>query len=143
MNPTHPLALKVAGIMVILGSLFLVWSIYIDGHWVRVPLVITAPVTTEYPTYRPGETVYINISYCKKRALDAVLQCTLVNDYMTFYSPRHASREVGCGQVRVPIQPLPETAHQGVYHFECAVSYRINGFNTVVVPYRTNDFEVQ
>lgn len=129
-------------IVILVGGLYLIWAFFLDGQLLNLPLIIHGQPQTLKSEYLPGETVYLRVDYCKNRQLDATLQCTLVDDYETFFSPRQTSNPVGCRISTVPIATLPDNVHAGVYHFECQATYHINGFNQAVVPWRTNDFNV-
>lgn len=117
---------------------------FLDGSLVNKILVLRTDPVTEREAYHPGEDVAMHLSYCKYRNLPALVEWTLIDDTITFYSPAiRSTSQVGCFDKLVPIETLPKTLAPGTYHFAGTLTYRANGIKTVVFQLKTNEFKIE
>lgn len=126
----------------LVGGLWLVWAIILDGQVFRRPAEIKA-IELEQTEYHPGDTVYAFVSYCKYRALPGSIQWNLVDTYLKPYPEKNTGVATGCrDHIRMEIEKIPLDTYPEMYHFEGIIRYRLNGLNEVDIPLRTGSFKV-
>lgn len=116
---------------------------FLDGSVINKVLVLNSDPVTEKMIYHSGEDVSMHLSYCKYRNIPALVEWTLIDDTITFYSPAiRSTSQIGCFDKLVPIEGLPKTLAPGKYHFAGTLTYRPNGIKTLVFQLKTNDFTI-
>ena len=132
-------------IFIVVGILFLSYLAFIDGVVLNKPITYNGNVfTTDKQIYYVGDTVKVNIQFCKMRNLEGTVQWALVDTYI-YYMPQIKSNvPVGCytdkyfdaGFITKAIVP-------GKYHFEGVRKFEVNPLRTVYYNYKTTDFEIR
>lgn len=136
-------------ILTMVGIVYLLWAIFIDGIVVRKPITIYdqkegVQIQTDKFIYNQGEMVYGLIKYCKNRNIEVQFQWSLVDSYLKFFPKKRAQAAIGCHEVLTQIEQIPYDQYPDTdLYFETVLIYEINGLNTVYVPLRTNTFKVQ
>lgn len=130
-------------VVIIFGSLFIVWSVFIDGKMVRKPFVIeNSMLQTDKETYRPGDMVYARMVFCKHRDIQGTVQWSLVDTYLKLFPPKSGVVAAGCHDLVVEVAKIPLDTYPQPYHFEGQLRYVINPFNDIIIPLQTNEFRV-
>lgn len=116
---------------------------FIDGSFIR-PVIKISELQTTKDTYEPGDYVYVRTSYCKYRNIPALVEWILINSQLHFYTPEVRNIvEIGCKEkILLPVEKLPNMIEPGKYHFAGNLTYPVNPIRKIVIPLRTNDFEV-
>lgn len=138
---THKLLIAMT-ILSLLGILWIIWATLIDGIYMRRPLEVFGEIQTDKLDYARGETVYGLIKFCKNRNMTAEFQWTLIDSYMKVYAKRSGVTLPGCHETLMEIEAIPLDQIRGDAYFETEIVYKINAFNIVRIPIRTNVFNV-
>lgn len=140
--PTH-IVMSMLLLFIMAGSLFLVWSFFIDGKIINPPMTFESTyLQTDKLEYKAGEIVYVHMSFCKNRAMQGTIQWQLIDTYIRFYPQRFGSVAVGCREITAEAGKITPDAYTDTYHFEALLTYDINSFNRVTIPLITNEFKV-
>lgn len=135
-------------IFALVGILWIIWATLMDGIYVRIPMVIYEQpngeqMVTDKQEYFRGEMVKGLVKYCKNRKIEASLQWTIIDSYQKSFEKKVSNVLPGCHETLVEIEQIPLDQIKGPAYFETMLTYKINGFNTVEVPLRTNIFHVK
>jgi hypothetical protein len=110
-------------------------------------LIGTYSIKTDKSLYAPGEMIYVSMSFCKFRSLDATIQwsfldgtvITLPEEPDQFTTPA-CYNNVLVPTVRVPIEAKLKWSE---IHLQGYTSVKVNSLRTIVVGYQSNVFFVQ
>lgn len=138
----HQIVFVILGLSAIAGVLAYTYATNIDGRLINKPIEIYGDVQTERQYYRPGETVYGTVAFCKSRNTQAVFQWHIVDTYLKVYPEKKSQLAVGCHNVLMEIEVIPKDQRPSPVYFETILRYKINEFNTVEVPLKSNTFTV-
>lgn len=131
-------------VVTFLGAVTLFFLVFIDGHYMRPVIEFEGPVTTEKQVYHPGELVKAKMTFCKYRNEESFIQWHLVDTYLKIFPQRTGGVAIGCYRdLVVDIEIVPKDQIPDTVHFEQILQYSLNPWNTVGVPIRTNDFQVE
>lgn len=143
---------RLSVVLVLFGGAFLVWYYYIDGVYVRKPIVFMRGVDPmnlqlEKTVYTPGELVRYKTAFCKSRQATATVLWSLANDVLTIFPPREGQGvPVGCYPTQsdfilADIQMIPPNAREGCSHYFLGqVTRDYGGGRTEVQNFRTETF---
>lgn len=146
---THNLSFILTCFLIAIGVVYLVWASVIDGRLVRVPVVIYDQpngyqIQTNKMSYEQGETVYGTIKYCKNRNMPVSYQWSLINTYLKLFPEKTSNVPTGCHEVLTMIEEIPHDQYpDSDLYFETVLRYKLNEFNTIEIPIRTNTFRVK
>lgn len=133
-------------VLSLLGIFFLLYSIFIDGHYLNRPVEINnseLPADLEQDWYAKGEMVRAYYDFCKLRDIPASVQWVLIDTYLRTYPVRDVATIEGCHKSWVDVEHIPPDVLPGLYRFEGLVTYQINAYNEVVIPLKTESFYVR
>lgn len=136
-------------ILTILGILYLLWATIVDGRMVRKPIIVYehpngVQMQTDKLVYEQGEMVKGLIKYCKNRHIEVEFQWSLIDTYLKLFPKKKANVAVGCHELTTDVEVIPFDQYPDTdLYFETVLTYKINEFNTVSVPLRTNTFRVR
>lgn len=133
-------------VLVILMLCILIWTLFIDGTYVRRPVtywegsfaVLGCPC-------KPGQDVRVTLFATKNTDGVATIYWTLVNNktgQTWSYAPRYGALLRGYRAIESPPLTLPLDAPPGSYHLSGTALYDISVFRAVSYPMRSTDFEV-
>ena len=136
----------------VIGCIYLYWFYNLDGVYFRKPVIFyydTQNIPTDKPVYSLGETVYINVSFCKKRDTYSSMTWTLIDGRITQYSPKVGRLPLGCHyDIKYPIAELPVANYLigDTVHFEgdqtIYLDEREDG-RIIRVHFKTKDFKIK
>lgn len=141
----HQISLFIQLAIIATGLAIFGYLKYLDGSLVNPPLVINSdPANLEVMKneYRANEMVLARLDFCKNRELVARVQWHLVDTYLTIFPARESSLPVGCEDVIIELERIPEEAHAGQYYIEGTVTYKINDLREMVYTLKTETFSV-
>ena len=103
--------MTILSIFSIVGGMYLYWFYSLDGVYFRKPIIFyydTQNIKTDKDVYSLGETVYINVSFCKVRETYSSISWVLIDGRITQYSPKSGQLPVGCYfNTKYPIAEIP------------------------------------
>jgi len=131
LNTTAFVTLIVASI-----SLLTVWV------WVLYPYkpIVFTKVTTVKNAYKPGDTLTIDICYCKYTALPATYISQFINGMVFTMDTKEANAPKGCGTIRSIDIVIPTELLPGEYSYRQTMIYQVNPIRRVDVVFQTNKF---
>ena len=138
--------------LVIFGgaALYGYWQ-FLDGTLIN-PIIIVYTDRMNYPTdktvYKAGDTVNIEISFCKLREIPANFNVHFVDSIILAIPQSVASVPKGCyGQDKkyaLPIATIsPDIDMRGNWRIEGTVSYKVNPIRTISFNIRTQPFDIE
>jgi hypothetical protein len=141
MTDTHELKyyFSMAVILITLGLLCILM------YWMFWPVktleVLNNPVPVDKTSYKPGDTIYATVDYCKYTDKTAQVSVAFV-DGIIYYMPTTTTNvENGCHKVVVKCAVVPDMP-SGTYHIIVNVLYKVNPVREVSIPYWTQDFQI-
>lgn len=95
--------------------------------------------------YSQGETVQATFTTCKNLNVNAKIQWSIIDTYIRSYPPRQGKNSfIGCVENQLAtLEILSDTLPNDTYYFSGTATYRLNPIKTIVVPLKTNSFEVK
>jgi hypothetical protein len=134
---------------VMLGSLVLIYFQNFDGVIVHVPLTLKVDaltLKTDKPVYKPGDTVYVQISFCKNYEYTSTTSWNLVNSIIRPFPAKAYTIPVGCvGPEWFPVVKIPTDdafVGDGIYHLEGTTQIEVNPLRTVYYYFKTENFQI-
>ena len=132
--------------IVLTGFLIMGYWYFIDGTYIGKVIDVENPsqIKTEKTVYHLGELVKAYFSFCKYRNITAIAQWSIVNDTLQFYPiQERSSGIVGCRKdLLIDVEKIPLDSMPSIYHFSGTVSWVVNPLKTIIIHYKTNDFQV-
>lgn len=137
------------GITMVLVSVmfcFFIWSIFIDGDYVRKPVIYWdgSFKVLDCPC-RPGSEIRVTLFATKNTDEIARIHWILVNNQtgQTWsYAIRYGALLRGYRAITSPPLTLPKDIPPGIYHLSGTAQYDISPFKTISYPMRSTDFDV-
>lgn len=140
-------------LIIVFGGSFLYYYHVLDGHSINRVLKFTngtdpASLKVLKKEYRRNEMVEYTSSFCKTRDAVAVIQWTLANERLTFFTPSDPINiPVGCypspGETLTrDLQLVPSDAKYGTHYFVGVTIHTLPDGRTRTQNYRTETFEV-
>jgi hypothetical protein len=133
--------------VIVLLSLWTTYEKYFDGTIINPVIKIDNPlaIPTDKSVYHPGDTVQVEMSFCKYRNIPAAVDTSLVDTYIKTYPEEYRSiAQTGCFKnVFIAWNMIPTDATVGRdYYFARKLTYHVNGLRDVVVQLQTTPFTV-
>lgn len=143
MKITHLVAFIMLGVLTLLVGLYAYWS-FEGTLFHRVLNVDAIEFQTTKTEYTNEETVEGKFSLCKYRDIPPIVQWSLIDTYLRTYPARIASsNRVQCFDNTITdIEMISPTLPAGDYYFSGTLVYQINPIKKIVVPMKTNKFQV-
>lgn len=136
-------------IIILTGALYFLYSFYVDGTYVRVPLVMNVDslnLKVDRPFYKPGDRVSVQTAFCKNYSYVSQTSWNLVNSIIRPFPERTYNVPAGCvGLTWFPIITIPtDEAFIGVanYYLEGETKVQVNPFHSVVYHFKTEPFRI-
>lgn len=131
---------------IVIGSCILFYYQNIDGTW-NPPITFQTDqmaLKTDKEIYRPGDTISIQNSICKKKNYVVHTTWKLVDDVVISF-PDQGTRivKVECVKDRwFEIGKIPQFASRGTNHLEAVAEMKINPLRTEYFNFRSQNFTV-
>lgn len=140
------------GIIIVGGGAFLIYLAFFEGsHVVTFP---QAPLMTVQPNFDSkgefiekkvfytGENLTYGLEFCKTRSVPAEVYGFYIDTVQIAMPVLVINSPVGCHKTISDTFKIPKILPSGKYHFEVELRYHVNPLRTVIVKYRTEDFEI-
>lgn len=114
-----------------------------DGSLFNEPITFNSTLLqTTKQTYKPGETVFAIVDFCKHRDIAANVQWEIVDTVIRFYPEETRSSPIGCFRKEMEVAKIPPDLSPAQYYFVGLIRYRINPLSEVQYRLNTNTFTV-
>ncbi len=143
----HWYAIFNLAVIVIGGLLFLYWY-ELEPIFFPVMILKSNPmeIQTDKTIYHRGETIYINMSFCKLRDIPASIYWRMMDGEIILFSPIEKITPVGCYPNTKPFMTstivVPENAPCGVWHLEGNATFHMNPIKDITYTRKTTSFTV-
>ena len=93
-------------------------------------------------TYKKGESLTINVDYCKYEDVRAEVYPELVDGRRYFYADYFSNFPIGCSKIILSQWIIPFEVPEGNYIFKVTTKVEVNPYKTIIQEFETNKFSV-
>lgn len=90
-----------------------------------------------------GDSVLLNIDYCKKMNLRERRSIALVGNFLMFIPVEQGEGAMGCHKIVLKTVKITSDVPPGRYHLEFTNEYIYNSLRTISFTWKTDEFEVR
>lgn len=106
------------------------------------PLVVESPLPVLNSEIHPGDSLKVNMTFCKYIDKPATITRRLVNDISYNLPENIISNPVGCRSEIVTSTVIPKEIPPGLYVLKYTATYQLNFLKSITVRYETVPFKV-